>query len=180
MAPARVLVSNDDGINAAGLRALVAALAKHEGLEVYVLAPSEERSGQSHAISLARYLAVHPQPGVAGAKVAYAVDGARPRSCAGTRPGAGRGTGWRGCWPLRLRSGWHKSGWLPQPRSGRSMSAPLVWTPPVLVFLQPLTARRPRSWQRRSAAAASSSGRNAQTAASATPSPPSQARHLTR
>jgi 5'-nucleotidase len=73
----RVLVSNDDGINAPGLRALVTALSKQEGVKVYVCAPSEEQSGQSHAISLRRFLACHPRHSdVEGAVAAYAVDGA--------------------------------------------------------------------------------------------------------
>jgi hypothetical protein len=89
MAPARVLVSNDDGISAPGLRALVAALAKlGDSVEVFVCAPCEERSGQSHAISLARFLAVHPHPEVTelGAKAAYAVDGAAPHKGPGPAP----------------------------------------------------------------------------------------------
>ena len=73
--PARVLVSNDDGIDAPGLRALVSALSKLEGVEVYVCAPSGERSAQSHAVSLRRHLACHPHKGVDGAKAAFAVDG---------------------------------------------------------------------------------------------------------
>jgi len=73
----KVLVSNDDGIDAPGLRALVAELAKQEGVEVYVCAPSEEKSGMSHAISLTRFLSCHPRHSdVVGAKAAYAVDGA--------------------------------------------------------------------------------------------------------
>lgn len=52
--PARVLVSNDDGIDAPGLRALVVELAKLDGVEVFVCAPAGERSAQSHAVSLRR------------------------------------------------------------------------------------------------------------------------------
>lgn len=45
-----ILVSNDDGIEAAGLRALTSAL---DGLgEVWVVAPSSERSTSSHALTL--------------------------------------------------------------------------------------------------------------------------------
>ncbi|MDR0711614.1 MAG: 5'/3'-nucleotidase SurE [Prevotellaceae bacterium] len=44
-----ILITNDDGIRAKGLRALVAA-AKPVG-RVLVVAPEEERSGQSHAIT---------------------------------------------------------------------------------------------------------------------------------
>ncbi|KAF6260789.1 survival protein sure-like phosphatase/nucleotidase [Scenedesmus sp. NREL 46B-D3] len=70
----RVLVSNDDGINAPGLRELVALLARSDCCEVYVCAPSGERSAQSHAITLGRYLQCYPSE-VPGAAVAFAVDG---------------------------------------------------------------------------------------------------------
>lgn len=72
--PARVLVSNDDGIGAPGLRALVLALAKLEGVAVFVCAPSEEQSAQSHAVSLRRFLACHPHE-VEGAAAAFSVGG---------------------------------------------------------------------------------------------------------
>jgi 5'-nucleotidase len=49
----RVLLSNDDGVHAAGLRALAAAF---EGDEVWVVAPDREQSASSHAISLHRPL----------------------------------------------------------------------------------------------------------------------------
>lgn len=49
----RVLLSNDDGVHAAGLRALAAAF---EGDEVWVVAPDREQSASSHAISLSRPL----------------------------------------------------------------------------------------------------------------------------
>lgn len=44
-----ILITNDDGIRAKGLRALV-EIAKHAG-RVLVVAPEAERSGQSHAIT---------------------------------------------------------------------------------------------------------------------------------
>jgi 5'-nucleotidase len=63
----RVLLSNDDGIQAAGLRALAAAFS---GDEVWVVAPDREQSASSHAISLHRPLRlVEAQPRW------YAVDG---------------------------------------------------------------------------------------------------------
>jgi 5'-nucleotidase len=63
----RVLLSNDDGIHAAGLAALAAAF---EGDELYVVAPDREQSASSHAISLHRPLRVHElRPGW------HAVDG---------------------------------------------------------------------------------------------------------
>jgi 5'-nucleotidase len=49
----RVLLSNDDGVHAAGLAALAAAF---EGDEVWIVAPDREQSASSHAISLHRPL----------------------------------------------------------------------------------------------------------------------------
>jgi 5'-nucleotidase len=49
----RVLLSNDDGVHAAGLHALASAFA-HD--EVWVVAPDREQSASSHAISLHRPL----------------------------------------------------------------------------------------------------------------------------
>jgi len=63
----RVLLSNDDGVHAAGLRALAAAFA---GDEVWVVAPDREQSASSHAISLHRPLRI----GEAGPR-RFAVDG---------------------------------------------------------------------------------------------------------
>ncbi|BDG08764.1 5'/3'-nucleotidase SurE [Anaeromyxobacter paludicola] len=51
----RVLLSNDDGVQAAGLDALATAF---EGDEVWVVAPDREQSAQSHAISLHRPLRI--------------------------------------------------------------------------------------------------------------------------
>jgi 5'-nucleotidase len=56
-----VLVSNDDGIQAPGLTALVAALAESPDIEVFVCAPSGERSAQSHAITLGRWVGQTPE-----------------------------------------------------------------------------------------------------------------------
>ena len=47
----RILVSNDDGISAKGLHALVEAVTPLA--EVWVVAPDSERSGASHSVSLA-------------------------------------------------------------------------------------------------------------------------------
>lgn len=52
----RILLSNDDGVHAAGLRALAAAFA---GDEVWVVAPDREQSATSHSISLHRPLRIH-------------------------------------------------------------------------------------------------------------------------
>ncbi len=45
----RILVTNDDGINAPGLRALVQELSTH-GHEIYLIAPSRNQSGTGKAI----------------------------------------------------------------------------------------------------------------------------------
>jgi 5'-nucleotidase len=63
----RLLLSNDDGVHAAGLRALAAAFA---GEEVWVVAPDREQSAASHAISLHRPLRIGEV-----APHRYAVDG---------------------------------------------------------------------------------------------------------
>jgi 5'-nucleotidase len=51
----RVLLSNDDGVHAAGLAALAAAFADDE---VWVVAPDREQSASSHSISLHRPLRI--------------------------------------------------------------------------------------------------------------------------
>jgi len=48
----RILLSNDDGIEAEGLQVLAAAL--EDLAELWIIAPEQERSGHSHAISLHR------------------------------------------------------------------------------------------------------------------------------
>ena len=48
----RVLVVNDDGIEAPGLHAIVAALATLDGVAVYVAAPTSERSATGHGITI--------------------------------------------------------------------------------------------------------------------------------
>lgn len=46
----KILITNDDGVHAEGLKALVASLKKDH--EICVLAPDQERSGVSHAMTL--------------------------------------------------------------------------------------------------------------------------------
>ena len=55
-----ILLVNDDGINAAGLRTLYHALRERCRMPVIALAPSAQHSGQSHAITLDRGLSVSP------------------------------------------------------------------------------------------------------------------------
>lgn len=74
-----LMLVNDDGIHAPGIRALCdAALAA--GYRVSVCAPDCERSAASHAISLGRGLHAR-RTAFEGAEVAYAVDGT-PADCA--------------------------------------------------------------------------------------------------
>jgi 5'-nucleotidase len=53
----RILITNDDGIDSAGLRALEEAIAPLG--ELWVVAPDREQSAASHAISLTRPLRLH-------------------------------------------------------------------------------------------------------------------------
>ncbi|MGN1333714.1 MAG: 5'/3'-nucleotidase SurE [Anaerovoracaceae bacterium] len=72
-----ILVANDDGIKAEGIRRLAAALGK-EG-DVYVFAPDRQRSASSHALTIGNNLTITREdfPGV---KEAYSVDGT-PADC---------------------------------------------------------------------------------------------------
>lgn len=84
----RLLLTNDDGIDAPGLEALVKAV---KGLgSVFVVAPRDAQSATSHAITLHRPLEVEPREFSWGE--GYAVNG-RPADCtklglAGVLPGA--------------------------------------------------------------------------------------------
>ena len=72
-----ILVANDDGIEAEGIRRLVEAL---EPLgDVYVFAPDGQRSANSHALSISRPIKV-TRTAFSGAKEAYKVDGT-PADC---------------------------------------------------------------------------------------------------
>ncbi|MCP9470027.1 MAG: 5'/3'-nucleotidase SurE [Nitrospira sp.] len=54
----RILVTNDDGIQSAGLMALAEAMAKLG--EVWIVAPDRERTAVAHAVTLHKPLRVHP------------------------------------------------------------------------------------------------------------------------
>ncbi|GGJ07297.1 5'-nucleotidase SurE [Alicyclobacillus cellulosilyticus] len=70
----RILVSNDDGIAAAGIRALAEAMATLG--DVWVVAPQHQRSASSHAISLHHTIKIQQVDiGIAGVQAAFAVDG---------------------------------------------------------------------------------------------------------
>ncbi len=77
----KILVCNDDGIYAAGLRALCKVLVP-TGHEVYVVAPDKERSATGHALTLHRPLRVEKMPSefFEGVKNAFAIDGT-PADC---------------------------------------------------------------------------------------------------
>ncbi len=69
----RILVTNDDGIDAAGLKALVAALDPLG--EVIVSAPAANRSGSSRSTEMfGRELKI-AQVSIPGAEAAWSVDG---------------------------------------------------------------------------------------------------------
>lgn len=70
----RILVSNDDGVAAPGLRALVKELHAAAFCEFAVSGPSGERSAQSHCITVGKHLHAFDIP-IEGAAEAYAVDG---------------------------------------------------------------------------------------------------------
>lgn len=74
----RILISNDDGVTAPGIRALATALAKEH--EVHVVAPDRERSATGHALTLHRPLKAEPYEGIPGVASAWAVSGT-PSDC---------------------------------------------------------------------------------------------------
>ena len=75
----RILICNDDGINAPGLHTLGRELARIA--DVYVAAPSAEQSGASHGLTTTQPLRAHRQslPGITDN--AWAIDGT-PADCA--------------------------------------------------------------------------------------------------
>ena len=73
----KVLVTNDDGIDAAGLTALTEKLADHA--EVYVVAPADQQSAKSQSITFLREVHAEERE-VRGAVRAWTVDGT-PTDC---------------------------------------------------------------------------------------------------
>jgi len=78
--PYHVMVTNDDGIDAPGLEALVRVLAGDSGYRVTVVAPAENQSVASNSHITRREVALRPHAPVAGAP-AWSVD-ATPASVA--------------------------------------------------------------------------------------------------
>lgn len=74
-----LMLVNDDGIRAPGLRAMCDAAVK-AGHKVSICAPDEERSAASHSISLRKKMRAVKQD-YPGADIAYAADG-MPADCA--------------------------------------------------------------------------------------------------
>ncbi len=73
----KILIVNDDGFYAEGLKAIVDVLKDRH--QLYVVAPSEHMSGMGHAISVAQPIGVHKTP-YDGTQIAYRVDGT-PTDC---------------------------------------------------------------------------------------------------
>lgn len=73
----RILISNDDGIQAEGIRSL--ALALSEKNEVYVAAPNRQQSAQSHCLSVHTHLHAE-EVDIPGTQKAWSVDG-KPADC---------------------------------------------------------------------------------------------------
>lgn len=69
----KILISNDDGILAPGILALISAFAG-AGHEVLVAAPDRQRSAASHSMTLFSDLTAKPMR-IPGAKSAYAISG---------------------------------------------------------------------------------------------------------
>ncbi|HOC44288.1 MAG TPA: 5'/3'-nucleotidase SurE [Thermoanaerobaculales bacterium] len=78
--PFHVMVTNDDGVDAPGLEALVRALAADGGYRVTVVAPAENQSVASNSHVTRRDVALRPHAPIAGA-AAWSVD-ATPASVA--------------------------------------------------------------------------------------------------
>lgn len=74
----RILISNDDGIYAEGLRTLAEWLAKR--YDVYVAAPDRERSAMGHALTLHKPLRVEEVAFAVPVVKAYAISGT-PSDC---------------------------------------------------------------------------------------------------
>ena len=68
-----ILITNDDGIDAGGIRQL-AETAKAFG-EVWVVAPESQRSGKSHSVTYLEPLYVRERPGY--------MDGVKAYECSG-------------------------------------------------------------------------------------------------
>ena len=66
----KILITNDDGVEAKGIKALTKSLRTLKGVEVIVVAPEREKSATSHALTLHRPLRLIKKGGGV-----FAVDG---------------------------------------------------------------------------------------------------------
>ncbi len=73
----KILITNDDGINATGIRVLARWAKKHG--EITVVAPKTEQSAKSHAIELVKPIEIKEVPFMEGVR-AYSVD-STPADC---------------------------------------------------------------------------------------------------
>ncbi|GED72149.1 5'-nucleotidase SurE [Brevibacillus reuszeri] len=76
----RILVTNDDGIDALGIKRLTEALLTLEGAEIYVVAPVEEKSGVGHGVTYRSALAPEKHDFYGLPVKAWAVNG-NPADC---------------------------------------------------------------------------------------------------
>lgn len=74
------MISNDDGINARGIRVLAERLAQHPEYSVYVVAPDRERSATGHALTLHKPIRVEEIQLGSQIKGAWSVTGT-PSDC---------------------------------------------------------------------------------------------------
>lgn len=75
-----VLLTNDDGFFAEGIRAMADALLRYDGVHVWVVAPDRERSASGHSISLHHPVEVSEKPGGPNRLHVYATSGT-PADC---------------------------------------------------------------------------------------------------
>ncbi|ANH79009.1 5'/3'-nucleotidase SurE [Candidatus Chlamydia sanziniae] len=71
----KIVLTNDDGIEAPGMSYLVSALLDANIADIHIVAPQTEQSGQSMAISMHRVCCLTPYPYPQNVKEAWAVGG---------------------------------------------------------------------------------------------------------
>lgn len=76
----KILICNDDGIHAEGIRVLAESLARKPEHEVYVVAPERERSATGHSLTLHKPLRVEPVAPPGNVKGAWMTTGT-PSDC---------------------------------------------------------------------------------------------------
>lgn len=123
-----ILISNDDGVAAPGLLALVAVLLQEDICDFSVCGPSGERSAQSHSINIHKPLHAFPI-NIPGAKEAWAVDGTPADSVMLALYGSLLKVGGGGvCREREGSSPGRGNGREDYVRAGKGMEAVLAWT----------------------------------------------------